>query len=101
MAPGEPGGGLPAHAPNRRVGRSCPMNASPVLRGLDRWLIPYALQAARRRRPRGAVHLLLCIADHFEPKLGGAPPERARERVDRWVEDYPRLLGDFRDADGR
>jgi hypothetical protein len=70
-------------------------------RGLDRWLLPYALEAGRRRRPEGAVHLLLCIADHYEPKVGGAPPDLARERVERWVEDYPRLFGEFRDADGR
>ena len=70
-------------------------------RGLDRWLASYIMQTPRRRRPPGPVHLLLCIADHFEPKLGGAPLELARERVARWVEDYPRLLGEFRDADGR
>lgn len=72
-------------------------------RGLDRWLIPYLLQARRRRRQRAGepVHLLLCIADHYEPKLGSAPPKVAEGRVERWVRDYPRLFGDFRDSDGR
>src|SRR4051812_29504329 len=70
-------------------------------RGLDRWLIPYLLQSARRRRPVGEVHLLLCIADHYEPQWGGARPELAWARVERWCEAYPRLFGDFRDADGR
>ena len=43
-------------------------------RGLDRWLIPYLLSKGSRRSPRPgeSIHLLLCIADHFEPKLGGA-----------------------------
>jgi hypothetical protein len=45
--------------------------------------------------------VLLCIGDHYEPKLGGAPPEVARRRVDRWVNDYPRLFGAFQDSDGR
>jgi hypothetical protein len=72
-------------------------------RALDRWLLPYLLQAPRRRAPRPGqpVHLLLCVADHYEPKLGGASAEVAACRVARWVEDYPRLFGGFRDSDGR
>jgi hypothetical protein len=72
-------------------------------RRLDRWLIPYLLQTPRRRLPRPGeeVHLFLCIADHFEPKTGNAPPETARARVQRWVEDYPRQFTRFRDSDGR
>jgi hypothetical protein len=72
-------------------------------RGLDRWLVPYLLHVSRRRpRPAGrAVHLLLCIADHYEPKWGGAPPETARSRVETWVREYPRLFRAFRDSDGR
>ena len=77
------------------------MNAPPILRGLDRWLIPYALQAARRRRHRGPVHLLLCIADHFEPQWGNVSSEVARQRVQHWVEQYPRSFSRFRDSDGR
>ena len=57
--------------------------------------------AARARRRDEPVHLLLCVADHYEPQLGEAPPEVARARVERWVEDYPRLFGGFRDSDGR
>jgi hypothetical protein len=74
-----------------------------LFRSLDRWLLPYLLQTRRRRTPRGGdpVHVLLCIGDHYEPKLGGAPPEVARRRVGRWAADYPRLFGGFRDSDGR
>ncbi|HEV3260596.1 MAG TPA: hypothetical protein VG013_27320 [Gemmataceae bacterium] len=72
-------------------------------RGLDRWLIPYAWAAPSRKRPRRgeAVHVLLCIADHYEPKLGNASPERARARIEHWLREYPRQLGGFRDSDGR
>ena len=72
-------------------------------RGLDRWLVAYVVQASKRRRPRrGEVkHLILCIADHFEPRRGQASPERAGQRVRDWTERYPRLFGDFRDGDGR
>ena len=72
-------------------------------RHIDRWIFPYigGIGTRRRRRPGEPVHLLLCVADHYEPKLGGAPPEVARGRVDAWVRDYPRLFADFRDSDGR
>jgi hypothetical protein len=72
-------------------------------RNVDRWLVPYVMYSGRRQAPRSGqnIHVLLCIADHYEPKLGKAPPKVARARVARWVRDYPRLFGRFRDSDGR
>jgi hypothetical protein len=72
-------------------------------KGLDRWLASYARES-RKRRPVGRgedVHVLLCVADHYEPKWGGPSPETADARVESWVTNYPRLFGRFRDADGR
>ncbi|HYT94847.1 MAG TPA: hypothetical protein VEL76_39385, partial [Gemmataceae bacterium] len=46
-------------------------------------------------------HLLLCIADHYEPNAGKVAPEVAQARVAHWVREYPRRLGHFRDSDGR
>ena len=71
-------------------------------RGLDLWVLPYLLQGPRRLPPPGEpIHVLICIADHFEPRVGGASPEVARARVERWVSDYPARFGGFRDSDGR
>ena len=72
-------------------------------RNLNRWLLPYLVEAPKRRSPRRDedVHLLLCIADHFEPKHGVLSPSLAQARVDRWVREYPQLFGNFRDSDGR
>ncbi len=72
-------------------------------RGLNRWLVPYLLQTSRRRLPGPdqEVHLLLGIADHYEPKWNNASPAVAQARLERWVRDYPRQLGGFRDSDGR
>src|SRR5689334_714380 len=72
-------------------------------RGMDRWLIPYLVQAPKRRLPAAgeAIHVLLCFADHYEPKAGRAAPAVARARVERWVHDYPRQFARFRDSDGR
>ncbi len=75
-------------------------------RNMQRWLGSYALHALSRRftgrPPRdGQVHVLLCIADHFEPAWGGASNAAADARVSAWVSEYPRTLGGFRDSDGR
>jgi hypothetical protein len=54
------------------------------------------------RRPAcgGTRHLVFCLADHFEPFRGGASPEEARRRVQRWVSDYPTAVAGLKDADG-
>jgi len=72
-------------------------------RHLDRWLFSYIRQALspRGRRPGSPVHLILCIADHYEPGLGGASAELASGRVKQWTENYPRLFDQFRDSDGK
>lgn len=54
-------------------------------------------RTARGIRP---LHLLFCIADHFEPAHANATPDVQIQRVNEWVEEYPRIFGSFRDADG-
>lgn len=72
-------------------------------RHLERWLLPYLLQSRRRLplRANQPVHLLLCIADHFEPHNGDVNDETAQRRVAAWLEQYPRLFWRFADSDGR
>src|SRR5688572_6018913 len=71
-------------------------------RAIDRWLPTYLFGGRRRaRRPGEPVHVLICVADHYEPKLGGAGPAQAAARVARWADEYPRRFARFRDADGR
>lgn len=72
-------------------------------RGLDQWLPTYLATRHLRHDPRPgeSAHLILCIGDHFEPKLGGAQPPQAQERVNRWCHEYPRQFDQFRDSDGR
>ena len=74
-----------------------------TFRDVDRWLGSYIQETFKRRLPRHGeeVHLLLCVADHYEPKQNRPAVEVSRGRVQRWVHDYPRQFGRFRDADGR
>ena len=57
----------------------------------------------RRSPPRldQRIDLILCVGDHWEPGHGHVTAQQADVRVDRWVNEYPRLFGDFRDSDGR
>jgi hypothetical protein len=69
-------------------------------RGLDRCLLPLVLRSCAPR-PVGPVHVLLCVADHFEPQWGGPPAALATQRVRNWTTQYPDLFDAFRDSDGR
>lgn len=86
------------------------MFATQVKNGLLslRWLPAYWWQRLTRRlRAAGPLHLILCLADHFEPSILPETPhlfatsaERER-RVERWCCEYPNSVGKWRDADGR
>ena len=79
--------------------------ANVVLRrkGLHRWLLPYLATPGRRRGPRPGqpIDVFLAVCDHYEPKKGNPPAAKAKARVRQWVDEYPRLFGEFRDSDGR
>lgn len=47
------------------------------------------------------VDVFLAICDHWEPQCYGASFETAQKRVQRWVQEYPRQFGRFRDFNGR
>ncbi|MBI3822937.1 MAG: hypothetical protein HY289_09715 [Planctomycetes bacterium] len=72
-------------------------------RHMQRWLPAYLRERHRFQPPRPdeEIHVILCICDHFEPKAGKASVETGRQRVARWVEQYPKQFGHFRDSDGR
>ena len=69
---------------------------------LNLWLPTYIMEARKRRwRHRGEeTHVILCVADHFEPGVGGASHSLALSRVERWVTQYPKLFRAFQDSDG-
>src|SRR5271165_1017769 len=72
-----------------------------------RWLPAYAWQRVARRAPRRGVHLIIVLADHFEPSIvpydGSArmPYDEQERRLEHWCREYPRAFGSFRDADDR
>jgi SAM-dependent methyltransferase len=72
-----------------------------------RWLPAYVWQRATRRASRGAVHLIIALADHFEPAITPnygpvrAPKVLQEKRLHEWCREYPRALNELRDHDGR
>ena len=72
-----------------------------------RWLPSYGWQRISRRPRVGAAHLLIAVADHFEPSILPDTPERfapradQERRLDQWCRTYPASVDRWRDADGR
>ena len=69
-------------------------------RASKRGVLPVGGERNPSRHER-TTHVIFCFADHFEPGVHRPGLERERERVVRWIEDYPRIADAFRDADGR
>jgi hypothetical protein len=72
-----------------------------------RWLPNYSWQRLTRRNGAGPSHLILCLADHFEPSHLPdtphlfAPLAEQQRRLERWCREYPQAIGKWRDVDGR
>lgn len=73
-----------------------------------RWVPAYFWQRlARRASSRGPVHLLFCLADHFEPSIvpdkDGAHADKHEQerRLEIWCREVPRVLGRWRDSEGK
>jgi hypothetical protein len=69
----------------------------------EKWIGGYTRHYLANLNPppvRGPRHILFAFCDHYEPLWGHASEEIGRCRVDAWADTYPKLLGEFRDADG-
>ena len=69
---------------------------------IDIWILSYLLSLFRKRqRAQGAVHIMFCFVDHFEPQWNTHDINVERHRVDQWLQDYPVLCENHFDADGK
>ncbi len=73
-----------------------------------RWLPTFMWQRLTRYSVgAGPFHLIIGVADHFEPSiLPGAPgalaaPGERGRRVEFWCREYPKAVNEWRDSDGR
>lgn len=72
-----------------------------------RWFPAYAWQRAVRRAPSSRIHLIIALADHFEPGIvpdagsARAPYDEQERRLERWCREYPVTFDGLRDSEGR
>lgn len=67
------------------------------------WLPSYFARELRRTIMGERVkpkHVYFCICDHFEPYWNGASRTTARKRIQRWLDEYPKIADKYRDSDG-
>ena len=73
-----------------------------MIRAVDKWLVGYLRSVLQRPgNVEGPKHLVLCIADHFEPFRGGASKTEARDLVRWWCDSYQKSTDGLLDADGK
>ena len=75
------------------------------LRNCGVWLPSYGWQRLTRRSWDGPTHLIIALADHFEPSIAHPPARFAsraegQRRVAWWCNQYPGFADPFRDSDG-
>jgi len=67
------------------------------------WLPYYYAREMRRTLSGDRVkpkHVYFCICDHFEPYWNGADRTTARKRIQRWLDEYPKIADKYRDTNG-
>ena len=70
-------------------------------------VLPGAAWRGLRRGVSGHVHLILALADHFEPAIDPtsgskrAPRPEQLRRLEFWTQEYPKAAARYRDHDGQ
>ncbi len=67
------------------------------------WLPHYYAREIKKKFREESVkpkHVYLCICDHYEPYWDKADTGIARKRIQRWVEEYPKIAEKQLDSDG-
>lgn len=75
----------------------------PWVKRMDKWLVGYLRSVVSRpRQVNRPIHLMFALVDHFEPPAPFTEHnlKTGRERINRWVREYPRLIETFVDSDG-
>jgi hypothetical protein len=72
------------------------------MRNMQYWLGAHLKELAGRafRRRPPTRHVYFCFADHYEPYGGTKDQERAKRRVQQWVDEYPVIAARHRDSFG-
>lgn len=58
-------------------------------------------KAQKENKGNETKHIIFLFVDHYEPYNGKAARHEAWERVKYWLNEYPKLVKEHRDSDGR
>jgi hypothetical protein len=75
-----------------------------MYKAAEKWLWPYCKSVFNRpRADSGPTHVMLAICDHYEPLAPRSKKsiEIGDRRVDRWLQEWPKLASQFKDIDGK
>ena len=65
------------------------------------WLNSYIFQKIkmiiRKSKTNKPIHIMFCVVDHFEPRVGMVSVEKEIERVDNWIEKYSMTIKNHKD----
>lgn len=70
-------------------------------------VLPTAVRHGLRPDVSGPAHLIIALADHFEPAIDPSdgqrrvPRSEQLRRMETWTREYPRVVDQLRDHDGR
>ena len=70
-------------------------------------IFPGAIARALKSPARGPIHVIFAVADHFEPAIDPTngqkrvPRSEQNRRLEWWTREYPKVVDNFRDNDGR
>jgi hypothetical protein len=70
-----------------------------MIKALDIWLPAWRRREKHSQHTLGTRHVIIAICDHYEPYHCVEKPE-AMARLETWQRDFPKLIEEFRDADG-
>ena len=70
-------------------------------KNMDIWLWGYiSHHITKKTAHSGPTHVIFCFVDHYEPQWKTDDINVERSRVDRWLNDYPKMAEGHKDADG-
>jgi len=66
------------------------------------WLPSYLIRELClfiRKKPKGPIHIIIGVFDHFEVGNGGADLDEQTARIEKWCQKYPMLASKHKDSD--
>ena len=69
-------------------------------KNIDIWFFSYIKSSFSKKETSKPKHIMFCFVDHFEPQWHKPSYEVECQRVDRWVDSYPKQVANHKDADG-